>query len=156
MTILCLDSITITSPRGTWYIIGTQYIFLEYMKVRGGRITLWLRWSNRNWIYPPAWDNQKNGQNIWNSSFQKTGYQAIKDGDSWEIRSKQGEPCLPQLNVLIECPGNSVGRGIPRSFWNTHWFKIWSWESRETKVARVCWASTRIEPWGCTKGHPQV
>ena len=57
-------------------------------------IHIWPRWSNKFTLLPET--TEKSNQ-IRETGFQDTGYQATEDSDIWEVENKQGDP--------YSCPG---------------------------------------------------
>lgn len=83
------------------------------------KITSGSSWDNRNWIYPLAWNNNKekinettvfNILNIW---------QIKKDSDSWDIGNK-GDKTYDCLSLL---PGHGTGRGKWVENLQQHWLQ---------------------------------
>ena len=83
------------------------------------------RWTNRAWIYPPTWKQNKNS--IWNNGFQDTGHQPTKNSGPGDAASPQISP----TDVLASCPERHSSsrhregvlrqtRGVPES-WRRGW-----------------------------------
>lgn len=50
------------------------------------------RWSNRDWLYPPVWNNLKHWTKCMKQWFQGIGHQVMKDSDSWDRENIWGQP----------------------------------------------------------------
>lgn len=61
--------------------------------------------SDREWIHPSTWGNNKMWPKSWNDGFPDTGYQAIKDNGTWKKENKtRWALWQPPLTVLKEFP----------------------------------------------------
>lgn len=81
-------------------------------------VFFWLKWSDRDFTYHPAWNNQKNERNMWNK-FSSTRHQAMRTVISERRKINMMSLTISQTYCLENFPGYNTGRGNPGKAWHS-------------------------------------